>query len=256
MAVPLRALTVGTSLFTCKYSQVYHFSNHRYFCTTTHGAETHIRLFLCERSQLEPLCVHANTHKYTFFKSHTSVYKPNVCNLTYVCVLASAHTCNLFVYMHISTNIHISYDGHFCTRTHGAETRIWLCPCERSQLEPLCVHANTHKYAFFRSQVLLYTNPMCATSHMSVRLRVLTVTTSLYTCIYPQIYRMMHTCIYSQACKCCIMNTFAALRSNYPRLALKFAQNLLTVVWPSAQAAQVVDLAKPQSRHERHQASF
>ena len=34
----------------------------------------------------------------------------------------------------------------------------------------------------------------------------------IYTCIYPQIYRMMHTCIYSQASKCYIMNTFVMNR--------------------------------------------
>ena len=43
------------------------------------------------------------------------------------------------------------------------ETHICLCPCKRSQLEPLCVHANTHKYAFFRSQLLLNISPLCAT---------------------------------------------------------------------------------------------
>ena len=146
MSVPLRALTVRTSLFACKYSQVYIFQ---------------IR--------------------------DTFVYEPIVCNLLYVCALASAHTSNLFVYMHISTNIDISYDGHFCIRTYGAETYILLCPCERSQLEPLCLHANTHKYTFFKSEILLYTNPLCATSYMSVPLQVHTLRTSLYTCIYPQI---------------------------------------------------------------------
>ena len=132
---------------------------------------------------------------------------------THICLcLASAHTSNLFVYMHISTHIHISYYGHFCTRSQGAETRICLCPCECSQLEPLCVHKYSQVYIFFRSQILLYINPLCATPHMSVPLQALTVRTSSYTCIYPQIYRMMHTCIYSQASKCCIMNTFVMNR--------------------------------------------
>ena len=133
--------------------------------------------------------IHFSNHKNIF------LYKPIVCKLTYVCALASAHTSNLFVYMHISTNIHMSYDGHFCTGIHGAETHICLWPCERSLLEPRCVHANTHKYAFFRSQILLYTNPMCATSQMSVPLQVHTLRTSLYTCIYPHkfIYYVMDT---------------------------------------------------------------
>ena len=75
----------------------------------------------------------------------------------------------------------------------------------------LCAQILTSIY-IFRSQILLYINPLCATPHMSVPLRVLTVRTSSYTCIYPQIYRMMHTCIYSQASKCCIMNTFVMNR--------------------------------------------
>ena len=102
----------------------------------------------------------------------------------------------LFIYLSIYlTNIHISYDGHFCTRTHGAETLICLCPCERSQWEPLGFHTDTHKYTCFRSQILLYNNPRCGNSHMSVPLRALTVRTSLLTCIYPHIfmYRMMDT---------------------------------------------------------------
>ena len=153
MAVPLRALTVRTSLFTCKCSQVY------------------------------------------IFQIIEVVYKPIVCKLTYVCALASAHTSNLFVYMQISTNIQVSYDGHFCIRTYGAETYICLCPCERSQLEPLCLHANAHKYAFFRSQHLLYTNPLRANSHMSVPSRVLTLRTLFDTCKCLQIfiYRVMDT---------------------------------------------------------------
>ena len=108
---------------------------------------------------------------------------------THICLcLASAHTSNLFVYMHISTHIHISYYGHFCTRSQGAETRICLCPCECSQLEPLCVHKYSQVYIFFRSQILLYINPLCATPHMSVPLRVLTVRTSLFTCMCSQEY--------------------------------------------------------------------
>ena len=70
---------------------------------------------------------------------------------------------------------------HFC-----------LCPCKRSQLEPLCVHANTHKYAFFKTQLLLYKRTVC-NSHMSVPLRALTVRTSLFTCKYSQVYMFQIT---------------------------------------------------------------
>ena len=187
MAVPLRALTVRTSLFTCKCSQVYifqiietfvykpivckltyvcalasaHTSNlfvymhistnihvlcEGHFCTRTHGAETHICLCPCERSQLKPLYVHANTHKYTIFKSHTFVYKPNVCNLTYVCAHASAHSQNLFVYMQILTSIQVSNHRYFCIQTQCVQPHMCLCPCKCTHFEPLCKHAYIHTY--------------------------------------------------------------------------------------------------------------
>ena len=130
-----------------------HFSDHRYFCIQSHCVQTHILSVL---SPSRGLTLRTNFPK---------------------------------VYIQFFTYIwNISYDGRFCTRIHGAETHICLCPCERSQLEPLCVHANTHKYAFLRSQMLLYISPLCATSHMSVPLRALTVRTSLFTCKYSQVY--------------------------------------------------------------------
>ena len=69
-------------------------------------------------------------------------------------------------------------------------------PLRAAHLEPLCSHANTHRYDFFfRAQRLLYPNPVRANSHMSVPSQVLTRRTSLYTCIYPEIliYRVMDT---------------------------------------------------------------
>ena len=153
MAVPLRALTVRTSLCTHKYSQVY-----------------------------------------SFQFTDAFVYRPIVCNLTNVCALASAHTSNLFVYMHISTNIDISYDGHFCIRTYGAETYIWVCLRERSQLE-LFVYMQILTSIHVSDHSTFCTNPLRANSHMSVPSRVLTLRTSFDTCKCLQIfiYRVMDT---------------------------------------------------------------
>ena len=151
LSLPLRALTLRPSLYTCIYLQIYicmmdtfvQESTVRkltYVCALASGT-VRTSLLMCKYSQV------------WFFFQITApfVSKPIACKLTYVCALASAHTSNLFVYMHISINIHISCDGHICTRTYGAETHIWLCPCARSQLEPLCLLANAHKYTFFKS---------------------------------------------------------------------------------------------------------
>ena len=148
---------------------------------------THKRLYPCECSHLEPLCIHPYTHKHTYVisqiplymnpccaNSHMSVplrvlalrtslhtyicsqvyctysitdifvYKLMLCKLTYVCALANAHTQNLFLYIPILTSIHIS--------------RII-------------------------SRIRWYINPFCALSHLLVPLPVLTLRTSLYTCI-------------------------------------------------------------------------
>ena len=76
------------------------------------------------------------------------VYEPMLCELTYVCALASARTWNLLVF----------------TSTYA------------------------HKYTYIILQILLYMNSMLCKSHMSVPLRVLTLRTSLYTYIYSQVY--------------------------------------------------------------------
>ena len=68
-------------------------------------------------------------------------------------------------------------------------THICLCPCECSQLEPLCIHRYTQKYTYIILQILFfYVNPCCENSHMSVPLRVLALRTSLHTYMCSQVY--------------------------------------------------------------------
>ena len=76
------------------------------------------------------------------------VYEPMLCELTNVCALASARTWNLFVFTRMLTS----------------------------------------KQTYFILQILLYMTLCCANSRMSVPLRVLTLRTSLYTCMYLQVY--------------------------------------------------------------------
>ena len=111
MFAPLRVLTPRTSLYTYIYSQVY-----------------------------------------TYIKNHitdTLVYQPVLCTLTLVCALASAHTENLFVYMHGLTRLHKSHHRFICIWAHVVRTHICLCPCPCSHLEPLCIHMSQvyhHRY--------------------------------------------------------------------------------------------------------------
>ena len=67
----------------------------------------------CQSSHLEPFCLHTYVQKYTYHVIDTFVYEPMLCELTYVRALSNVHTLNLFVYMKILANVHISYDRYF-----------------------------------------------------------------------------------------------------------------------------------------------
>ena len=146
MFVPLRVLTLRTSLHTYIYSQVY----------------------IYQESITDML-----------------VYQPVLCTLTLVCALASAHTENLFVYgisIHVSCtdclyvcalarhsihdirNIHVGV-----VRTH-----ICLCPCECSHLEPLWIHTYAHKYTYTVTDTFVYEPMLCKLTLVAAPLRVLT----------------------------------------------------------------------------------
>ena len=97
------------------------------------------------------LDVYIYSQVYTYRISGTFVYQSMLCELTSVCFLASAHLLKLVLYIHIFTSKHRSYCRYFCILTQVVQTYICLCPCERSHLEPLCIHAHTHKYTFVMS---------------------------------------------------------------------------------------------------------
>ena len=176
-----------------------------------------ICLHPCACSHLERHCIHTYTHKYTYIKNHitdTLVYQPVLCTLTLVCALASAHTENLFVYMHVLTRLHKSHHRFICIWAHVVRTHICLCPCPCSHLEPLCIHTYIcHKYTYIPSQICLYINPCCAISHLYVPLRVLTLRTSLYTYIdkYYYTYFVSWLVLYMNPC-CANSHMFVPLR--------------------------------------------
>ena len=93
-----------------------------------------------------------------------------------------------------------------------ANTHICLCPCDCSQLEPLCLHRYTHKYTNFILQILLCMTPCCANSHMSVPFPVLTVRTSLHTYIcHMYTYIPSQIRLYINPC-CAISHLYVPLR--------------------------------------------
>ena len=70
---------------------------------------------------------------------------PRSCANSYICLcmfvpLRVLTVRTSYVYIDILTNIHISYYRYFCVWLRVVRTHICLCPCECSQLEPLCIH--------------------------------------------------------------------------------------------------------------------
>ena len=66
MFVPLRVLTLRASFYTYLYSQVYIYqeSYHGYVGISTRSVHSQTCLCPCQCSHLDPLCIHANNHKY------------------------------------------------------------------------------------------------------------------------------------------------------------------------------------------------
>ena len=130
-------------------------------------------------------------------KSHMSLPLP-VHTLKRVLTLRTS----LYTYIYIYSQIYIFhitntfvYDSVLCER---------LCPCECSQLEPLCIHTYAHKYTFFILQILLCMTPCCANSansHMSAPLRVLTVRTSfIHRYTHKYTYFILQILLYVNPC--------------------------------------------------------
>ena len=98
----LCALASAHILILCVYSNIFrsvHISYHRCLCIPTRAVHSHTCLYRCECSHLEPVCIHifkSGLHGYMSIYIYrikdSFVHKPTLCELTYVCALASAHT--------------------------------------------------------------------------------------------------------------------------------------------------------------------
>ena len=138
------------------------------------------------------LCIHAYTHKHTYFISYRLLYMNRCCANSQMVVPLQVLTLGTSSYSHICSQVDIYhttdtlvYDSVLCELT-------CLCPCECSHLEPLCIHACTYKNTQITSQIDLCMSPCYANSQMSVPLRVLTLRTSLILFVYIHVLTSIH----------------------------------------------------------------
>ena len=186
---PCGVLTLRTSLYTHIYSQAYKYHVTDTFVYKPMFLRTHICLCPGKCSNFEVLFLYVRTLTRKHISCHrclciwTDVLRTHIC----LCPCKCSTLKNPLIYMHLLTSIHISYYRCFCVWLRVVWTHICLCPCECSHLEPLCLHAYTHKYTYIIAKIPLYVNPCCANSHTSVPLRVLALRTSLHTYICSQV---------------------------------------------------------------------
>jgi len=111
MFVPLAsAQTLNLFVYIDIFRSV-HISYHRFICIRTDVVHMCVTLrMLTLRTSLYTY-IYSQVH--IFHVTKTFVYDSVLCELTYVCALASAHTQNLFVYTHILTSIYRSYHRYF-----------------------------------------------------------------------------------------------------------------------------------------------
>ena len=112
MLLPLQTLTLRTFFFACMY-----------------------------------IYIHTNSQVYMHHTIDTLVYEPKLCELTHVRALSNAHTLNLFVYMKIFANIHISYDRYFVYELKFCEFT-YVSAVASPHFEALCIQAHTYKNTY------------------------------------------------------------------------------------------------------------
>ena len=230
-------------MFTSIY--IYHISYHRYVCISTLAVHSHTCLCPCERSHLEPLCIHTCFRSISHYIDRimdSFVYEPILQENTNVCAFASAHTYNLFVYMHILTSTRMLYHKYFVYEPMLCKLT-YIC----ALLSP---HALNLMYLYISSQVYMYQiidtlvyQPKYCNSHLSVPLWVLTLESSLYTCIYIYIYFfhkltyiMLYIYIYVYKQKCC-----ANSRMSLPVRGLTLRTSLCTYICSQVYIYHVTD---------------
>ena len=89
---------------------------------------------------------------YIYHVIDTFVYEPMLCELTFVSSLASLHfEAASYTSTYLQIYICHSIDTRVRIWAHAVQTHICFCPCERSHLEPLCIHQFYLKCTYFLS---------------------------------------------------------------------------------------------------------
>ena len=103
--------------------------------------------------------------------------------------LASVHFEALCIQTHTHKYIYISLYIDILVREPMLCKLTYVCaPYECSHIEPFCIHQHFQKCTYIIPKIRLYMNQCCANLHLFVTLRALTLRTTLYTCIYSQVY--------------------------------------------------------------------
>ena len=145
--VPLRVLTLRTFLYTCISSQEYMYHIIDTLVYETQLCNSHLSVPLRELTLRIFLFAYIFSKVNIYHVIDTFVYEPMLCELTYVRALSNAHTLNLFVYMKIFANIHISYDRYFVYELKFCEFT-YVSAVASPHFEALCIQAHTYKNTY------------------------------------------------------------------------------------------------------------
>ena len=155
MFVAVRVLTLRTFLYTYIYSQVFVYMYCMMYSFVSEPMLCEIP-FVCTLASAHTLnlsvCIHISKFTHILHVIDTFVYEPMLCELTYVSSLASLHfEAASYTSTYLQIYICHSIDTRVRIWAHAVQTHICFCPCERSHLEPLCIHQFYLKCTYFLS---------------------------------------------------------------------------------------------------------
>ena len=116
----------------------------------TQLCNSHLSVPLRELTLRTFLFAYIYSKVYMYHVIDTFVYEPMLCELTYVRARSNVHTWNLFVYMKILANIHLSYDRYFVYELKFCEFT-YVSAVASPHFEVLCLQAHTYKKTYVTS---------------------------------------------------------------------------------------------------------
>ena len=198
MFVPLRVLTVRTSLYTCIYSEIY-----IYHITNTFICEP----MLCERTYVCALASARTENLFVYMHGLTRLHKSHhrfICIWAHVvrthiclCPCPCSHLEPLCIHTYVTSILSqiCLYINPCCAISH-----LYVPLRVLTLRTSLYTYIDKYYYTYFVSWLVLYMNPCCANSHMFVPLRALTLRASLHThthtCSQVYIYHITDSLVY------------------------------------------------------------